>query len=234
MEGFNRTQIKEVSDKIQTFLNELSKEEGIQMTMAGGKFSADNFTLKIDGKLLAEDGSRVVSESTNAKVDLYAKLDGISFTTPHFIGSVWRFKSSGLVCVEEYSKKNRKYPYICSVYGEQKRIKVTPGSFKAGVEVKMPTVEDFYIWFVTDVESDTITKEDEETYDNVNDYISCRYERVTLLEKFYDLCGKYYDRYLGEVKKVSREAKDLSDSLYDSLIKNNDVEASIKIIRKYL
>lgn len=234
MEGFNRTQIKEVSDKIQTFLNELSKEEGIQMSMAGGRFSADSFTLKISGKLLESDGSRFISNSTNADADWAARQDGVSYSTPHFIGSVWRFKSTGLVCVEEYSKKNRKYPYICSVYGEQKRIKATSGSFKAGVEVKMPTVEDFYIWFVTDVESDAITKEDEETCDNVNDYISCRYERVTLLEKFYNLCGTYYDRYLEGPKKFPRETKDLSKLLYDSLIKNNDVEASIKIIRKYL
>ena len=234
MEGFNKARVMEVSDKIQALLNELAKEEGIQMSMAGGKFTADSFTLKISGKLLEADGSRFISKSTNIDADWAARRDDISYSTPHFIGSVWRFRTSGLVCVEEYSKKNRKYPYICSVYGEGRRIKAAPGSFKTGEEVKMPTAENFYVWFVTDVESDAITQIAEETCDNVNDYISCRYESATNLEKLYDLCGKYYDRYLEGVKKVPREAQDLSNSLYESLIKNNDVEASINIIRKHL
>ena len=234
MEGFTTTRVKAVSDRIQALLDELSKEEGIQMTMAGGKFTPDSFTLKISGKLLDSDGSRYVSEASNTDADWAAHQDGISYSTPHFIGSVWRLKSSGLVCVEEYSCKNRKYPYICMVYGECRRIKAASGSFKSGEEVKMPTAESFYVWFVTDVESDAITKIAEETCDNVNDYISCRYESATNLEKFYDLCGKYYDSHIDGLKKVPREAQDLSNYLYESLIKNHDVEASIKIIRKYL
>ena len=234
MEGFNKARVMEGSDKIQALLNELAKEEGIQMSMAGGKFTADSFTLKISGKLLDSDGSRYVSEASNMDADWAAHRDGISYSTPHFIGSVWRLKSSGLVCVEEYSRKNRKYPYICTVYGERRRIKAASGSFKSGEEVKMPTLGAFYVWFVTDVESDAITQQDEETCDNVNDYISCRYEKATSLEKFYTLCGQYYDSYIDGVKRISPEVRDLADSLYDSLIKNHDVEASIKIIRKHL
>lgn len=234
MEGFTTTRVKAVSDKIQALLDELSKEEGIQMTMAGGKFTPDSFTLKIAGKLLDSDGSRYVSEVSNTYADGAARHDGISFSTPHFIGSVWRFKSSGLVCVEEYSRKNRKYPYICSVYGERRRIKASAGSFMDGEEVKMPSHGDFYVWFVTDVESDAITPQDEETSDNVNDYISCRYEKATSLEKFYQLCSKYYDNYVDGVKVISPEVRDLAYSLYDSLIINNNVEAAIKVIRKHL
>lgn len=225
MGDFNRTRIREVSDKIQTFLDKLSKEEGIQMTMAGGKFSADSFTLKIDGKLLAEDGSRVVSKATNIDADLAARRDGISYSTPHFIGSVWRFSSSGLVRVEEYSSKNRRYPYICSVYGESKRIKATALSFSS--EVKMPDAEKFFIWFTTDVEEDCVTQADEEICDNVNDFVSVRFDGVGAIDKFYDLCGEYFDKYIADAKRIPKGVEALCKELYKKLIVENNVTAAV-------
>lgn len=237
MGDFNKARIKEVSDKIQTFLDKLSKEEGIQMTMAGGRFSADSFTLKIDGKLLSEDGMRAVSDSTNATADLYAKRDGISFTTPHFIGSIWRFKSSGLVRVEEYSTKNRKYPYICSVYEDGRRIKATAGSFKSGQEVPMPSTSTFLLWFITDVEDDRVTKLEEETCDNVNDFISVRFDGSSLIEEFFDSCGEYFDRYLGGRKvsiEVTKATNRLAGELYQKLLVENSVEAALTRLKEEL
>lgn len=237
MEGFNKARVREVSDKIQTFLDKLSKEEGIQMTMNGGKFSADRFTLKIDGKLLAEDGSRVVSEATNATADLYAKRDGISFTTPHFIGSVWRFKSSGLVRAEEYSTKNRKYPYICSVYGESKRIKAMAGSFKSGQEVPMPSTATFLLWFTTDVEDDRVTQLEEDICDNVNDFISVRFDGNAFIDEFFDSCGEYFDRYLGGRKvtmEVTKATNRLAGELYQKLLVENNVEAALTRLKEEL
>lgn len=222
-----------MSDKIQTYLDKLSKEEGIQMTMAGGRFTADSFTLKIDGKLLAEDGMRVVSDNTNATADLYAKRDGISFTTPHFIGSVWRFKSSGLVRVEEYSTKNRKYPYICSVYGDDRRIKAAAASFKSGQEVPMPSTATFLLWFITDVEDDRVTQFEENTCDNVNDFISVRFDGNPLIEEFFGSCGDYFDRYL-DGRKATKGTNRLAGELYQKLLVENSVEAALTRLKEEL
>jgi len=233
METLSVTRVREVSDKIQTFLDKLSEEEGLQMTMAGGKVGADTFTLKISGKLLDEHGMRVISDSTNTAADLYAKRDGISFTTPHFIGSVWRFKSSGLVRVEEYSTKNRKYPYICSVYEDGRRIKATAGSFKSGQEVPMPSTATFLLWFITDVEDDRVTQLEEETCDNVNDFLSVRFDGNPLIEDFFDSCGDYFDRYL-DGRKATKAANRLTDELYRKLLVENNVEAALTRLKEEL
>ena len=231
MEDLSKSRVKEVSDKIQTFLDKLSKEEGIQMTMAGGKFNADSFTLKIDGKLLAEDGSRVISKASNIDADWAAKRAGISYSTPHFIGSIWRFRSSGLVRVEEYSSKNRKYPYICSVYEDGRRIKAPSLSFTE--EVPMPTEEKFLTWFTTDVEDDRVTRIDEETCDNVNDFLSVRFDGNKYLEEFFVSCGDYFDRYL-DGRKVTKAISRLASELYQKLLVENNVEAALTRLKEEL
>lgn len=233
METLTKARVKEVAEKIQTFLDKLSETEGIKMTMNGGRFTPDSFTLKIDGKLLTEGGLRFVDDRSNDVADSNARLDGISFSTPHFIGSVWNFTSTGLVRVEEYSTKNRKYPYICSVYGEDKRIKATASSFIRGKEVPMPSADTFFLWFVTDVEDDCITQKVEDTCDSVNDFISVRFDGDHSLDEFFDLCGKYFDKHiLG--KRPTKKVELLAKELYKILIENNNVKGALEHLRENL
>lgn len=234
METLTKARVKEVSEKIQTFLDKLSEEEGIKMTMNGGAFTPSSFILKIDGKLLTDEGLRFVDDRSNSVADLSARRDGISFTTPHFIGSVWRFASSGLVRVEEYSTKNRKYPYICSVYGEDKRIKATASSFLRGKEIPMPSTATFLLWFITDVEDDRITQLEEDTCDSVNDFISVKFDGDHFIDEFFDACGEYFDKHIAGKKKATKKVEYLTADLYRLLINENNVKGALECLEENL
>lgn len=231
MEAFNKRRIKEVSDKIQALLDKLGKDEGIELKMAGGNFSQDSFTLKVSGKLLNESGSKVISEATHAMADRAATTSGISYSTPHFIGSVWNFRSSGLVRVEEYTPKNRKYPFICKVYEEDRRVKATALSFNN--EVPMPSEEDFHLWLITDVESDAITKKVEDIYDRVNDFVSVSFEGDAWIDPFYEECGYFYDTLI-EGKKDIDIYMAVSSILYGYVIKDKNLKSATEYLRSVL
>lgn len=232
METLNKARVKEVSEKIQTFLDKLSEEEGIKITMNGGRFTPYSFTLKVDGKLLTDGGLRFVDDRSNVVADLNARRDGISFTTPHFIGSVWRFASSGLVRVEEYAAKNRKYPYICSVYGEDRRIKATASSFLKGKEIPMPSTATFILWFTKDVEDDCITRLEEDICDSVNDFISVKFDGDHFIDEFFDVCGEYFDKHIG--KKAPMSIRNLTADLYRLLFDENNVKGALECLKKNL
>ena len=86
---FNRSNAREISSQIQEVLDNLSEELGLTLKMDGGRFSADKLTLKVEITIQDEDGGRKISDQTNGRADREAKSAGISFKSPHFIGSIW-------------------------------------------------------------------------------------------------------------------------------------------------
>ena len=170
--------------------------------------------------------------------DRAAIASGISYSTPHFIGSVWNFRSSGLVRVEEYTPKNRKYPFICKVYEEDRRVKATALSFND--EVPMPNEEDFHLWFVTDVESDAISKKVEDICDRVNDFVSVAFEGDSWRDPLFEACGDFYDTRIEgydtriEGRKYTDVYKAVSVILYGYVIKNRDLKRATEYLRSAL
>ena len=229
MKELNRERVKEVSDKIQTFLDKLSEEEGIKMTMNGGRFTADSFTLKIAGKLLDEEtGAVVISDASNSIADRAAREKGISFKAPHIIGSVWNFRSSGLVNVIDYSSKNRKYPFIVKTYEDGRRLKAAASSFTS--EVVPPTREEFYKWFTIDPDDDAVSPKDEAICDRVNDYVSCRFMDNASLDGLFDACSEYYDSVSGKESKD----RDVAANAFLYLIEQGNLMMAEAYIRKQL
>lgn len=189
---FNRSNAREISDRIQEALDTLSGELGLTFKMDGGRFSADKLTLKVEVTIQNEDGGRMISDQTLGRADRAATSEGISFKAPHFIGSIWELKRTGLCKVVDYKSKNRSYPFIVEAYESGKRFKAGSYSFCMGKELVPPTDIEFMKWFTLDVEDDTISQEDEEICDRINDYMSVAYPS----EEFFDACGEIFDKGL--------------------------------------
>ena len=190
---FNRSNAREISNRIQEVLDNLSDELGLTLKMDGGRFSDDKLTLKVEVTIQNEDGGRMISDQTNGRADREAKSEGISFKAPHFIGSIWNLSGrAGLCKVDDYKSKNRSYPFIVEAYESGKRFKAGSSSFRMGKELVPPTDIEFMKWFTLDVEDDTISPEDEEICDRINEYMSVAYPS----EEFFDACGEIFDKGL--------------------------------------
>ena len=145
---FNRSNAREISNRIQEVLDNLSDELGLTLKMDGGRFSDDKLTLKVEVTIQNEDGGRMISDQTNGRADREAKSEGISFKAPHFIGSIWNLSGrAGLCKVVDYKSKNRSYPFIVEAYESGKRFKAGSSSFRMGKELVPPTDIEFMKWF---------------------------------------------------------------------------------------
>lgn len=205
---FNRSNSREISSHIQEVLDNLSDELGLILKVEGGRFSSDKLTLKVEVTIKNEDGGRMISDQTNGRADREAKSYGISFKSPHFIGSIWDLNGRvGLCKVVDYKSKNRNYPFIVEEYGTGKRFKAGSSSFRTGRELVQPTDIEFMKWFTMDVEDDTISQEDEKICDRVNDYMSVAYPS----EEFFNACGEILDKGF---------AKSIWGGVYSMLFRN--------------
>lgn len=216
---FNRSNSREISDRIQEALNTLSEELGVTLQMSGGRFSADKLTLKVEVTIQNEDGGRMISDQTLGRADRAATSEGISFKAPHFIGSIWELKGrAGLCKVTDYKSKNRSYPFIVESYETGKQFKAGGYSFKMGKELVPPTDIEFMKWFTLDVEDDTISQEDEEICDRINEYMSVAYPS----EEFFDACSEALEKGFAET---------IWGGIYSMLFKNG---ASVTEVTNHL
>lgn len=185
-----------IRDKVQEALKSISKELGVSFQVQNGKFDSDKFTFTLEGVLIDDEGSRVISDLTNVRADEAARRLGIGFSGPHFIGSVWKLPKAGLCMVTEYVSRNRHYPFYVYSYETEKTLKAGEFAFASGSEVPMPTEMEFKIWFTTDIEDDIHSQEVEEIYDRVNDYMSVKFPA-----EFFECCGALFD--MGVTKTLS-------------------------------
>lgn len=186
MRKFTKENARNAADMLREVIEDLGKEQGLHFALNGGTFTDDEVVLKIKVKLVDEDGGWVVGDSTNSMADRFAERNGIKYSTPHFIGSLWKI-SSGVAKVIEYKRNNKKYPVIIMVDGVRR--KAAAGIFRE--ELKKPDVEEFHTWYTIDPDDDCTTREQEAICDRVSEYMEAAFGG-DLYDDFLEICEKHF------------------------------------------
>lgn len=205
---FNRSNAKELSNKIQDALSELGKEYGVSITTGNGKFDAKKFVVQLNCRILSETGEVEAAEYLHSLANGNMKSSGAT-VIGNVIGSVWSIKDS-IYTVMDYVPKRPKYPF--SLQRSDGRMSKCPTGFiKQGIQLVKPTESEFKIWFTVDPDSDAVKNSDVEICDRVNDYLG-----VTLPvgegDTFFELVDAMNEKFSG--KKLLAYAKDVFTTLY--------------------
>lgn len=205
---FNRSNVREISDRIQSSLSELSKELGIELNVNGGRFDAGKFTLKLEGILLTDSGAVVAPEYKHSYVDEALKAAGVALVG-NAIGSMWQIRGE-IYTVMDYITKRPKYPFQLK-RTDGRMSKCAAGFIKQGTQLAKPTEKEFQTWFTVDPDSDAVLESDVVICDRVADYLS-----NTLPEgdgdDFFDYVDKMNEKFSG--KKLLAYAKEIYGTLY--------------------
>lgn len=200
---FNRSTVREISQRIQEVLSEFSKCGDYEYTINGGNFSADKAKLNLEVRIKNSDGTIVVSDYSHSIADSAASSSGLKFEG-HLIGSTWNVMGDTYT-VTGYNTKRRSYPV--SLKREDGRLSKAPVMFLAqGTQVTKPTLEDFTKWFTLDPDSDAILESDVEICDRVQSYLENNYP-IEDGDKFFNLVDKFNE--LDIAKKWAKRAYEL-------------------------
>lgn len=200
---FNRSMVRDLSQKIQEILNEQLNGLGYDFTLNGGNFSSDKLKINLEVRLKTDDGSLVVSESSHRIADGAASRSGVKFEG-HLIGSKWKVKGS-IYEVVGYVTKRPSYPL--SLKREDGRsVKAPLGFLSMGKQLTTPSLEDFTKWFTMDPDSDAILESDAEICDKVQTYMENNYP-IEEGDKFFELVDKIND--LGIAERWAKRAYEL-------------------------
>lgn len=219
MEKFNRSMAREISQKVQEALSEMFKTGNFDYTVNGGSFTDDKLKLNLEVRIKNEDGSLVVSDYRNSAVDSKAKMEGLKFEG-HLIGSTWSIRGN-IYTVTDYVTKRRASPLTLK-RSDGKLSRSAIMFLSQGVQLTVPTEQDFYKWFTIDPDSDAVKESDVEICDRVSSYMEVTNAAETL-DKFLALAEKFYD-----LKIAARYAK----RIYKQYITNGTEEAYL-LMKKY-
>ena len=186
MVEFSRETALRAVDIIREALNKVGEDNGYKVILSRGTYKDDEITIRVKVKLLDEGGEVIVGGSTNKLADKYAERNLISYSTPHFIGSIWRISGS-IAKVVGFNSRNRKYPVLVEVDGVIK--KASDISFRE--ELSMPLFKDFKVWYTIDPEDDRLTATEEITYDRVEEYMDAMFGKSPLFDEFMDECERH-------------------------------------------
>lgn len=212
--------VKVLTDALQNKLEALGAELGLDIKITKAGYTDYKCTISMTAYVSDDKGGVKVDDSTLSVVDTMADIDGIKYSTPHFINSLWRIAGS-IYKVIDYNSRNRSYPYIV-VGSDGKRHKCPKTSFT--IEVKAPTENEFKVWFTIDPDDDSVSKKNEEICDRVSEYMSAAYPK-----EVYDVCCEIYEN--GTATDVWKTAYSLlfqTDSTYEQIVK------SLKLSMAYL
>ena len=200
---FNRSTVREISQKIQEVLSEQCKGWDYELTINGGNFSADKVKLNLEIRMKNSDGSIVVSDVSHSIADSAASKAGLKLVG-HLIGSTWNVKGN-IYMVTGYNTKRRSYPV--SLRRSDGRMSKAPVMFLSqGEQITVPTLEDFTKWFTLDPDSDAILESDAEICDRVQLYMENNYP-VEGGDKFFALVDKFNEE--GIAKRWAKRAYEL-------------------------
>lgn len=200
---FNRSTVREISQKIQEVLSDYFKCSDYELTIDGGNFSADKVKLNLEVRMKNSDGTIVVSDYSHSISDSAASRAGLKLEG-HLIGSTWNVKGN-IYTVTGYNTKRRSYPV--SLKREDGRLSKAPVTFLAqGTQVTKPTLEDFTKWFTLDPDSDAILESDVEICDRVQGYLENNYP-IEDGDKFFSLVDKFNEK--GIANKWAKRAYEL-------------------------
>ena len=204
---FTRSSVRDYQEKLQERLNEIGKEFGLTLTLTGGNYSSDKFKLNLEGRMLGEDGSAIVSDTFHALVDSKAKYAGLD-VHGHLIGSIWKVRDE-VYTVTDYKSKRPKYP-ISLTTAAGRSVKASINFLKQGKQLTLPTEDEFYIWLTVDPEEDAVRESDVEIVDRVQDYF----------ESAYDYCC---DPFLEAASKLTEKGVSRKNSkrIYNSIVREN-------------
>ena len=202
---FTRSRVREVSERIQSSLDELSEELGIELTLNGGNFTSATFKLNLEGRMRDTDGKLMATAATHALADSAAKSVGL-VVEGSLIGSFWKIKGT-VYTVLDYKTKRPKYPLSLKTSDGEVR-KSAVGFLKQGKQLLPPTMEDFYKWLVIDPDEDSVRESDVEIVDRVQEYFETVYSDN---EKFLDAASEFTERGI---------SKKNSDKIFKTYIKD--------------
>lgn len=200
---FNRSTVKEISQKVQEVLSEYLKTDDFEFTINGGSFTDDKVKLTLEVQLKDSDGFIVVSDTSHSIADSAANRAGLKFEG-HLIGSTWNVKGN-IYVVTGYNTKRRSYPV--SLKRTDGRLSKAPVMFLSqGTQITRPTLEDFTKWFTMDPDSDAILESDAEICDRVQLYMESTYPSE-VGDQFLKLVDKFNE--VGIAKKWANKTYDL-------------------------
>ena len=200
---FNRSTVKEISQKVQEVLSEYLKTDDFEFTINGGSFTDDKVKLTLEVQLKDSDGSTVVSDASHSTADSAASCAGLKFEG-HLIGSMWNVKGSVYTVTGYYAKR---WSYPIALKRTDGYLAKAPFSFlKQGEQIVCPTALEFFKWFTMDPDSDAILESDAEICDRVQLYMESTYPSE-VGDQFLKLVDKLND--VGIAKKWSKKAYDL-------------------------
>lgn len=198
--------VREISQKVQEALSEMFKTGKFEYTVNGGSFTDDKLKLNLEVRIKNEDGSIVVSDHLNNEADYRAKKDGLKFKG-HILGSAWSVEGN-VYKVVDYVPKRRTYPFTLERLDVKKLVRSASDFLAHGVQLTVPTEQEFYKWFTIDPDSDAVKESDVSICDRIQEYMEITYDEemldrfLTLAEKFYELgiakryAKRIYERYL--------------------------------------
>ena len=195
--------VKELSQRIQEILSEQCAEWDYEITLNGGSFSADKAKLNLEIRMKDSDGSVVISDASHVIADSAASHQGLK-VEGHLLGSIWNVKGH-VYNVVGYDTKRPKYPV--SLRGSDGRFSKTNLRFLSqGIQITLPTLEEFTKWFTMDPDSDAILESDAEICDRVQSYLENNYP-IEDGDKFFALVDKFNE--VGIAKKWAKRAYEL-------------------------
>lgn len=197
---FNRSTVREISQKIQEVLSDYFATADYEFTINGGNFTADKAKLNLEVRMKNADGTIVVSESSHCIADSAASIKGLKLEG-HLIGSTWSIKGNTYV-VTGYNTKRRSYPV--SLKRADGQLSKAPILFLAcGTQITTPTLDEFTKWFTMDPDSDAILESDAEICDKVQNYLESNYP-VEDGDKFFELVDKFNDKGIAKKRWAKR------------------------------
>lgn len=200
---FNRSNVREISQKVQEVLSDFFKSGDYEFLIDGGNFSADKVKLNLVVRMKNSDGTIMVSDASHTIADSAASRAGLKLVG-HLIGSTWNVKGK-IYTVTGYNTKRRSYPV--SLKRADGLLSKAPVMFLAqGTQITQPTLEDFTKWFTLDPDSDAILESDAEICDRVQDYLESNYP-VEDGDKFFNLVDKFNEA--GIANKWAKRAYEL-------------------------
>lgn len=201
---FNRSNVKEISQKVQEVLFEFFKSGDYDFTINGGNFSADKLKLNLEIRMKNSDGTIMVSEASHSLADAAASRAGLKLMG-HLIGSTWNVKGS-IYIVVGYNTKRPSYPL--SLKREDGSLSKAQVRFLAqGVQITIPTLDEFTKWFTMDPDSDAILESDAEICDRVQSYLENNYP-IEDGDKFFNLVDNFNEKGIA-TKRYAKRAYEL-------------------------
>ena len=175
MTTLDRAELKALNKEINEAVSKIASRKGLSIHIGRSVFTDSSATIKLEVKVLGEDGSLKISDSTHALADSDARRHEVTFKD-HVIGCRYRHEKDGNVTyyvVTDYDYKKRSYPFK-AVREDGKEYKLS-GYHLASMTfspLKAPIFVEFRKWALIDPDSDAVLESDCVICDDVFEYLN--------------------------------------------------------------